>query len=45
MINQTIKEKEFEIRNIVAWLSGYIGVMEGHKRLKEEIIKLEKLIK
>jgi hypothetical protein len=38
------KTKELEIKDIVAWMSGYISVIEGHERLKEEMLKLESLV-
>lgn len=36
--------EEARIREIVSWMAGYIGVIEGHPRLKEEMLKLEKLV-
>ena len=38
-----IRDKEliqFEIDNIIAWIYGYVSVLEGHERLHEEVDKL-----
>ena len=37
------KIKETEIKDIVFWISGYVSVIEGHQRLKEEVLRLENL--
>ena len=37
------EEKEFEIRSIISWMVGYVSVMKGNERLKEEVKRLAKI--
>lgn len=38
------KYKDYEIINIIYWIIGYVRVIEGHPKLKEETERLYKLI-
>jgi len=37
------EENEFEIGSIISWMVGYVSVMKGNERLKEEVKRLAKL--
>lgn len=38
------KVNDIEVISVINWIIGYVSVIQGHERLKEEVMRLDNLL-